>query len=188
MMAVPQTMFVRSSQVTNHGSVRMSPKQNNSSPCGASETGVIQQKLLVKETLKADGHQFIGKTGYVVTVPLEHRRTVNSAWTAGRKKDFFSLDPEQFDNRSKQKFVPIGVKKYWKNTIAVPQKRFVRSSQVTNHGAMRMSPTQDKSPLCGSSKTSQIQRKFVQEALRSRLAPVSSAKLVMWRLFHNSFA
>ena len=28
-MAVPQKMFIRSSQVTNHGSMRMSPKQNN---------------------------------------------------------------------------------------------------------------------------------------------------------------
>ena len=36
-------------------------------------------------------------------------------------------------------------------------------------------------------KTSQIQRKlFVEEALRSRWSPVSSAKLVMWRLLYLS--
>ena len=31
-MAVPQKTFIRSSQVTNHGSVRMRPKQSNSPP------------------------------------------------------------------------------------------------------------------------------------------------------------
>ena len=60
------------------------------------------------------------------------------------------------------------------NTLAVPQKTFIRSSQVTI-------------PPCGSSKANQIQRKlFVKEALRSRWSLVSSAKLVMWRLFHLS--
>ena len=40
---------------------------------------------------------------------------------------------------------------------------------------------------CGSSKKSQIQRKlFVEEALWSRWSSVSSARLIMWRLFHLS--
>ena len=40
--------------------------------------------------------------------------------------------------------------------------------------------TKPQSTPCGSSKTSQIQQKlFVDEALRSKWSPVSSAKLVM---------
>ena len=70
--------------------------------------------------------------------------------------------------------------------MTVPQKTFMRSLQVTSHGSMRMSPKQNNSPACGSSKTSQIQRKLFVEALGSRWSPVSSKILVMWRLFHLS--
>ena len=85
----------------------------------------------------------------------------NIAWIPGRKKDLFSL---------KKRFVSIGVKKYWKNMIAVLQKTFVRSSQVTNHGLIRMSLKQNNIPPCGSLKTSQSQRKlFVEEAADGRL-------------------
>ena len=50
---------------------------------------------------------------------------------------------------------------------------------------MRMRPKQNNSPPYGPSKTSQIQRKLlVKKSLRSKCWPVSSAKLVMWRLFH----
>ena len=99
-------------------------------------------------------------------------------------KDFFSLAPAKFDNRSKKVRVEW-CKEIWKNTIVVLQKTFIRSSQRTNHGSMRISPNQNKNPPCGSSKTSHIQRKlFLVEALRSRWSPVSSAKLIMWSLFH----
>ena len=81
----------------------------------------------------------------------------------------------------------IGAKKCFQNTIALLQKAFIRSSQLTNHESMRMCPKQNNSPPCGSSKTCQIQRKlFVEEALRSRWSPLSLVKLVMWRLFHLS--
>ena len=47
--------------------------------------------------------------------------------------------------------------------------------------------TQTNSPPCGPSKTSQMQRKlFVEKALRSKWSAVSSAKLVMYQLFHLS--
>ena len=59
--------------------------------------------------------------------------------------DLFSLDQDQFDNFSKERFVSIGVKKCWKN--AVPQNTFIRSSQLTNHGSVRMSPKQNNTPL-----------------------------------------
>ena len=68
-------------------------------------------------------------------------------------------------------------------------KTFIRASQVTNtnHGSVRISPKQSNSPPCGFSKTSQIKRKFfVEKANRNKWWPVSSAKLVMWRLFHLS--
>ena len=55
----------------------------------------------------------------------------------------------------KKRFLPIGVKKSWKNTIMVPQKAFIRSSQAMNHGSMRMS---------SSLKTRQ-RNLFVEEAL-----------------------
>ena len=64
---------------------------------------------------------------------------------------------------------------------------FIRSSQVTNHGSVVMSPKQSNSPPCGSLNPSQIERKvFVGKSLRSKWWPVSSAKLVMWQLFHLS--
>ena len=36
-------------------------------------------------------------------------------------------------------------KEMLENTMAVPQKTFIRSSQVTNHGPVRISPKQSKS-------------------------------------------
>ena len=74
---------------------------------------------------------------------------------------------------AQKRLLSIGVKKCWKNTAAVFQKTFIRSSEVTNHESMRMNPKQNDSPTCGSSKTSQIQRKlFVEEQLRSRWTTV----------------
>ena len=84
----------------------------------------------------------------------------NIAWMPGRNKDLFSLDSSQFDNRSKKSFMSIDVKKCWINTIVVPQTTFIRSSEVTNHGFVRMSPKQSNTPSCGSLKPSQIQRKL----------------------------
>ena len=56
----------------------------------------------------------------------------------------------------------------------MPVQKIMISSEVTNHGSMRMSPKQNNSPSCGSSKTNQIQRKlWVKKSLRSK-----------WRLFH----
>ena len=56
-----------------------------------------------------------------------------------------------------------------------------------NHGSMRMSPGQNNSPACGSVNPSQIQwNLFVKKSLRSTWSPVSSAKVIMWRLFHLS--
>ena len=46
------------------------------------------------------------------------QHTYNIAWTAGRKKGVFSLEPII----AQKSFVSIGVKKCWKNTIAVLQK------------------------------------------------------------------
>ena len=84
-------------------------------------------------------------------------------------------------------WIPQSLKKAsWKNTVVL-QKTFIRSSHVTNHGSKRMSPIQNNTPPYGSSKTSQIQRKlFVETSLRSKLSPVSSAKLVMWCLLNFS--
>ena len=71
--------------------------------------------------------------------------------------------------------------------MAVPQKMFIRSSQVTNHGSVRMNLKQSNSQPCGSLNPNQIQEKFfVEKSLRSKLWPVSSAKLVMWQVFHLS--
>ena len=79
----------------------------------------------------------------------------------------------------------IGVKKCWKNTMEVPQKTFLRSSQETIHRFVRKSTKQHNSPPCGSLNPSQIQRKLlVEKSLRSKWWPVSSGKLIMWRLFH----
>ena len=55
------------------------------------------------------------------------------------------------------------------------------------HGSMRKSTKQNNSPPCGSSKTSQIQwNLLVKKSLGSKWWPVSSAKLVIWRLLHLS--
>ena len=71
--------------------------------------------------------------------------------------------------------------------MAVLKRSFVRSLYVTNHGSMRLSPIQDYSLSCRSSKTIQIRRKFlVEKSHRNKWSPVSSAKLVMWWLFHFS--
>ena len=43
----------RSLHVTTHGSMRMSPKQNNSPQCGFSKTSQIQRKLFVEEALRS---------------------------------------------------------------------------------------------------------------------------------------
>ena len=75
------------------------------------------------------------------------------------------------------------------NAVKVLQKQvlFIISLQVMNHGSMRMNSKQNNSSTYASSKTSQIPRKlFVAEVLRSRWLPVSSAKLVMCRLFYLS--
>ena len=54
---------------------------------------------------------------------------------------------------------------------------------VAGDGSMRISPKQNNSPQCESSKACQIQRKlFVQKSLRSKWSHVSSPKL----LFHLS--
>ena len=92
-----------------------------------------------------------------------HQHTFNIAWTPGRTKDLFSLDPVRYD-RGALKDV---------------------RSQVTNHASMRMSPKQNNSPSWGSSKTSQIQLNLIlEDAFRSKWWPVSSAKVIIWRLFH----
>ena len=71
--------------------------------------------------------------------------------------------------------------------MAVPQKTFIRSSQVTNRGPMRMGAKQNNSRRCVFSKASQSKEScFWKKSLRSKCWPVSSAKLVMWRLFHLS--
>ena len=81
----------------------------------------------------------------------------------------------------------VGVKKCWQNTMTVLQETFIRSSQVTNHESVRMSPKQSNRPSCRSLNPSQIQRKlFVEKSLRSKWWPISSAKQIMWRLFYLS--
>ena len=65
-----------------------------------------------------------------------HQLTFNIAWKPGNKNDLFSFS-------NKKRFVSIAVKKCWINTIAVLQNTFIRSSQVTNHRSMRMSPKQN---------------------------------------------
>ena len=72
--------FIRSLQVTNNGSMRMSPKQNNSPPCGLSKTNQIQQKLFVEKISSKKMTCFFGKTDHVETVPLEQHWTLNSEW------------------------------------------------------------------------------------------------------------
>ena len=52
--------------------------------------------------------------------------------------------PQSFIKR----LTPIGAKKSWKITIAVLQKTFARSSQVTNHGSMRLRPKETNSSQC----------------------------------------
>ena len=73
-MAVLQKTFIRSSQVTNHGSMRMSPKKQQSI------VWVFEDEPEEDETSKQMVGCFVGKTGHVATVPFEHRRTVNSEW------------------------------------------------------------------------------------------------------------
>ena len=65
--------------------------------------------------------------------------------------------------------------KCWENTMAVLQKTF--------GGSLRMSPKQNNSPPCG---PSQIQRKLFAKKVDLSKWHVSSAKLVMWQLFHLS--
>ena len=59
--------FKRSSEVTILGSVRMSPKPSISPQWGSGRSSSKQMVAC-----------FFGKTGQVATVPLGHRRTVNS--------------------------------------------------------------------------------------------------------------
>ena len=73
-MAGPHKVFIRSLQVTNHGSVRMSPQQSHSPPCEPNPTKVICAKIISKQMVA----RFFSKTGHVATVSLQHRRTVNS--------------------------------------------------------------------------------------------------------------
>uniref|UniRef100_A0A182RUD9 Uncharacterized protein n=1 Tax=Anopheles funestus TaxID=62324 RepID=A0A182RUD9_ANOFN len=74
---VLQKTFIKSSQVTNHESVHMNPKQNNNRPCGSSTTSQIQKKSKNSKQIVAS---FFGITGHVATVPLEQRRMINSEW------------------------------------------------------------------------------------------------------------
>ena len=78
-MAVPQKMFVRSSQVTNHGFMRMSLKQSQSSvwvfELEPNPTKIICEKITSKQMVAC----FFCKIGPVASVQLQHRRTVNPA-------------------------------------------------------------------------------------------------------------
>ena len=112
-------------------------------------------------------------SGRAIVAHFSHQHMFDIAWTSGRKELLFSLN-STIAQKGSCRLVHRNV---GKNTMAVLQKTFIWSSQVTNHGSVRMSPKQNKSPPCGSSKTCQIQRKlFMEEALRSRWSPVSSAK------------
>ena len=79
-MSMPQRTFIRSSQVTTYGSMRMRPKQNNSPLCGLPRRAKSNESWLWKKHFEADARLFFGKTGHVTTLPLEHRRTINSEW------------------------------------------------------------------------------------------------------------
>ena len=81
-MAVFQKTFIRSSQETNHRSMRMyepETKQQSSVWVFGDEpnsTKVVSEKVTCKQIVVC----FCRKTGHVATVPLEHRSTVNSEW------------------------------------------------------------------------------------------------------------
>ena len=71
---------------------------------------------------------------------------------------------------AQKRFVLIGVKKCWKNTIAVLQKRFIRSSQARNHGSMRMSPKQQQSTVWVFEES--IYRRFCKKMIQSIIESV----------------
>ena len=74
------------------------------------------------------------------------------------------------------RIVSTSAKMWWKNTMAVLQKTFIRSLQLTNYKYMRMSPKQNYSPP----NLNKIQQKlFVVKSLRSKWLPVSSANLTV---------
>ena len=79
-MVVLRKTIIGSSQVTYHESMRMSPKQNNSTPCVFEDEPIPTKVVCGRSTLKRIVACFIGKTDHVAAVPLEHRRTVNSEW------------------------------------------------------------------------------------------------------------
>ena len=77
-----------------------------------------------------------------------------------------------------KRFVSIGVKKCWKNTVAVPQKTFTRSSQVTNHESVRMSPKQSNSPPCWSLNPSQLLRKLFCKTFHVATVPLEHSRTI----------
>ena len=112
--------------------------------------------------------------------------SINITWTPGGKKDWLSLAPADIDNRSKKVRVDW-CKEMLQKYYCGAQKTFMGSLQLTDHGSVRMSPKQSNSPPYGPLNPSQIHGKlFVKKSLRSKWWPVSSAKLVMWALFHLS--
>ena len=58
-MPVLHKTFMNSSEVINHGSMRISLKQNNSPPCGPSKTSQIQRKWFVEQHFEANGRLFL---------------------------------------------------------------------------------------------------------------------------------
>ena len=86
---------------------------------------------------------------------------------------------------AQKRFVSIAVKKCWNNTMAVPQKTFIRSVQVTNHKSVRARSKSTVHRVRFEPEPNPTKVVY-EKSLRSRWWPVSLAKLVMWQLFHLS--
>ena len=102
-MAVLEKTFIRSSQMTNHGCGRMSPKQSNSPPCGSLNRSQIQWKFVCGKSLRSKWWCFFGRIGHVATVPLEQRRTVNSEW-------YTTISSDKYEERTRESLLTQSMK------------------------------------------------------------------------------
>ena len=88
--------------------------------------------------------ELIMQDGHVIYNEIEASLRISSTIIHSRLHEHLEVKticslwiPHNLTNIEKR-FVSIGANKYWKNTIVVPQKTFIRSTQVTNHGSVRV--------------------------------------------------